>query len=86
MNTNECSQIVVLSLGDLIGPGWDPAPLQAALGHLPDREATIIRSAYLGDQKQPDRVVALELGVERSRVTRVRNRALGSLRSELEGT
>ena len=75
--------IVVLSTADLFQP-FDPDPVTTAIAHLPDRDAYVIRTAYLGDEHQPDRVIADNLGIDRSRVTRIRNRALTTLRTELE--
>ena len=76
--------IVVLSAGDLNGD-WQPDPVGNAINHLPERDAYVIRTAYLGADHQPDRVIADHLGIDRSRVTRIRNRALTTLRTELDG-
>lgn len=76
--------IVVLSCADLIGDDFDPDPITTAIGHLPERDAYVVRAAYLGEQHQPDRVIAADMGIDRSRVTRIRNRALTNLRTELE--
>lgn len=75
--------IIVLSCGDLLGDNYDPDPVTTAIAHLPDREAVVIRAAYMGEQPQPDRVIAADLGIDRSRVNRIRNRALNNLRTEL---
>lgn len=76
-------RIIVLGDGDLLGD-WTPNPVTDAVNRLPDREATIIRQAYLGDRKQPDRVIADNLGIDRSRVTRIRHRALEHLAEQLD--
>lgn len=77
-------QIIVLTCGDLIGDDWQPDPVGTALGALSERDAAVITQAYLGERKQPDRVIADHMGIDRSRVTRIRNRALDNLRTELE--
>lgn len=77
-------RIVILDAGDLVGEQWDPDPIGTALDQLTDRDAYVIRSAYLGERRQPDRVIAAELGIDRSRVTRIRHRALDTLRAHLE--
>ena len=76
-------QIIVLTCGDLIGD-FDPDPVGTAMGNLPTRDAQVIRDAYLGERHQPDRVIADGMGIDRSRVTRIRNRALDTLRTELD--
>lgn len=63
----------------------DPAIVSAALSELPQREADIVHLAFGFTGRAPltDREIAEELNIDRSRVNRIRNRALGRLREAL---
>jgi RNA polymerase sigma-32 factor len=58
--------------------------LNMALGDLQDRDATIVRRRYLGDEKETLSVIANDLGITKERVRQLEVRALGRVRAYLE--